>query len=429
MTKDLFKNDNIVGNSLIGFEIEGVFKDDEDILMQNLSSVLNREVMFSNIKYRLLEPTDNRAVLIKDGERYIVKTPLYSYYEMMFVMPGILEYLKTLKDYKKSRLYFKIGFNKEFVDLCQLNIMKFVLNFNEKMVLDTFGDITRNGEYCKICDIKPLSLEACDGTVQSQFEHLRYIDENDCEYGIDFSDIKLGFITFKYIYGINYRDKWDDILKVLNHVVVVLYNSANTPVFTDEESKKIEKYNEEFKDYKKVFDNYEAFAAKYRSIKMSVDLDTDKMRLNMIFPAIKEQLFNLVVCSGIKDAAINYDSDVSKIQLKDLEIKNCYHLSGLDIVESELTSCNIKDCDIYDSKVVDSAVIRCNIFGYSDYKDCVIKDSFVSRNIALKDCDVSGSLGKMGGSMKGGSLRNTTVIISMAEIDDDVQKENVNEIQ
>jgi hypothetical protein len=35
----------------------------------------------------------------------------------------------------------------------------------------------------------------------------------------------------------------------------------------------------------------------------------------------------------------------------------------------------------------------------------------------------------MGGSMKGGSLRNTTIIISMAEIDDDVEKTNVNEIQ
>ena len=31
--------------------------------------------------------------------------------------------------------------------------------------------------------------------------------------------------------------------------------------------------------------------------------------------------------------------------------------------------------------------------------------------------------------MKGGSLKNTTVIASMAEIGDDVQKENVNEIQ
>ena len=79
--------------------------------------------------------------------------------------------------------------------------------------------------------------------------------------------------------------------------------------------------------------------------------------------------------------------------------------------------------------MTDSTIIDCNIFGYADYKNCNIKDSFVSRNIILKDCNVSGSLGKMGGAMKGGSLKNTTIIASMAEIGDDVQKENVNEIQ
>ena len=47
----------------------------------------------------------------------------------------------------------------------------------------------------------------------------------------------------------------------------------------------------------------------------------------------------------------------------------------------------------------------------------------------MKDCNVSGPLGKMGGIMKGGSLKNTTVISSMADIDDDVEKINVNEIQ
>lgn len=65
MAKDLFKNDNIMGNSLIGFEIRGEFKSDEDILIKNLGDVLNREVAFSNIDYKLLEPTDNKAVVIR----------------------------------------------------------------------------------------------------------------------------------------------------------------------------------------------------------------------------------------------------------------------------------------------------------------------------------------------------------------------------
>jgi uncharacterized protein YjbI with pentapeptide repeats len=153
------------------------------------------------------------------------------------------------------------------------------------------------------------------------------------------------------------------------------------------------------------------------------------MDIDIIFPAIKDKLFDIVVKCDIKDAQINYDSDISKLQLKNLEVKKCYHLEGVDIVDSELTNCTVRNCDIYDTKIEKSSIIKSNLFGYADCKECRIRDSFISRNIKLKDCNVSGSLGKMGGIMKGGSLRNTTVITSMAEVDDDVDKTNVNEIQ
>ena len=91
MKKDLFKNDNIMGNSLIGFEIGGEFKEDEDLLMNSMGTVLNRGIVFSNIDYKLLEPTDNNAVLIRDGKTHIIKTPLYNYYEAVFILPNILE--------------------------------------------------------------------------------------------------------------------------------------------------------------------------------------------------------------------------------------------------------------------------------------------------------------------------------------------------
>ena len=78
MNKKLFQNDTITGNSLIGFEIKGSFKKEEDELMLLLSPVLNREILYSNIEYKLLEPTDKNAVLIKDGGEYIIKTPLYN---------------------------------------------------------------------------------------------------------------------------------------------------------------------------------------------------------------------------------------------------------------------------------------------------------------------------------------------------------------
>ena len=428
MDKNLFQNDRITGNSKVGFEFRGQFNDDENVLLTKLKEILNRDISFSNIKYKLLEPTDTQAVMTIDGKYCEVKTPQYSYFEALFILPKILDLLKGLKDEKNSYLYFRISFNKDFCDLDQINIMKFCLEFNENYVLKHLADLTLDGSFEKLTDIKPVDLESCIDTIKKRMDDLKYTDYEDI-YGIDFSSIKLGYVTFTYAREINYRNKWEELLKCLNHTIITLYNTCSSYDFTEAEAKKIEELDDNYKKTAEAFGCYEIFKEKYKSIKLTKDLNSDNIEMDVIFPAIKDKLFDIVVRCGIKDAEINYDSDISKLQLKNIETKKCYHLNGVDIVDSELTNCTVRNCDLYDTKVEKSSIIKSNLFGYADCKDCNIRDSFVSMNIKLKDCNVSGPLGKMGGMMKGGSLRDTTVISSMAEISDDVDKNNVNEIQ
>ena len=428
MDKNLFQNDRITGNSKVGFEFRGQFNDDENVLLTKLKEILNRDISFSNIKYKLLEPTDTQAVMTIDGKYCEVKTPQYSYFEALFILPKILDLLKGLKDEKNSYLYFRIGFNKDFCDLDQINIMKFCLEFNENYVLKHLADLTLDGSFEKLTDIKPVDLESCIDTIKKRMDDLKYTDYEDI-YGIDFSSIKLGYVTFTYAREINYRNKWEELLKCLNHTIITLYNTCSSYDFTEAEAKKIEELDDNYKKTAEAFGCYEIFKEKYKSIKLTKDLSSDNIEMDVIFPAIKDKLFDIVVRCGIKDAEINYDSDISKLQLKNIETKKCYHLNGVDIVDSELTNCTVRNCDLYDTKVEKSSIIKSNLFGYADCKDCNIRDSFVSMNIKLKDCNVSGPLGKMGGMMKGGSLRDTTVITSIAEISDDVDKNNVNEIQ
>ena len=428
MNKDLFQNDHITGNSLIGFEFKGLFKDDENVLLTKLKDILNRDVAFSNIKYKLLEPTDHQAVMSIDGKYCEVKTPQYSYFEALFILPKILDLLKTLKDDKGSYLYFRIGFNKDFCDITNINVMKFILEFNEDYVLKHLTDLTLDGSFEKLTDIKPSDIESCVDTIKKRMDGLKYTDYEDI-YGIDFSTIKLGYITFTYAREINFRNKWEELLKCLNHTIITLYNTSSVFDFSDDEKKKIEDLDASYKSTSQAFGCYELFKEKYKGIKLTKDLNADGMDIEIIFPAIKDKLFDIVVKCGIKEAQINYDSDISRIQLKNIETKKCYHLNGVDIVDSELTNCTIRDCDVYDTNIEKSTIIKSNLFGYANCKDCKIKDSFVSRNIKLKDCRVSGNLGKMGGIMKGGMLKDTTIIASMADIADDVEKNNVNEIQ
>lgn len=429
MDNNLFKNDNIVGNSKIGFEFHGIFKDDDDVLIEKLKTALNREVMFSNVEYKLLEPTENSAVLMKDGQLSTIKTTMYGYYEAIYVMPKILELMSSLKTLKSTYIHFNIGFDKDYCDINNINVMKFILNYNEDSVIKNIGDITANGEFKKLTDIKPTSYKDCLDKVQKQIESLKYVERTDSIYGIDFSNTGKGFISFLYANSIDYKKKWEGILKSVNHTIITLYNSSTYNVLTDEEVEKVEKINKEYDEYEKSFMCYELFKERYKSISVTADLNNDKSVIDVLFPSIKEKLFDIVVCNGVRTAKVNYDSDISRFQIKDITLKGCYHLKGVDIVDSEIQNSNITDCDIYDTKITNSTITNCNIFGYGNAKDSKFKDCFISMNIELKDCDVYGNLGKMGGSMDGGTLKNTSVISDTAEIKANVEKTNVNEIK
>lgn len=427
MNNNLFQNDTITGNSLLGFEFCGIFKEEENVLIEKLKKILNRDISYSNVDYKLLEPTDLSAVLIKDGKYHIVKTPMYSYFEAIYLLPNIFEFLGELKDFKNTYFYVKIGFNNEYINLSNLNLMKFILTYNEDFVMSKLPSFDKNEYVEKITDIKPKDFNSCSELVQKQIEALKFTDDDI--YGLDFSNLNIGIVKFKYARELNYRNKWEDIIKCINHTIITLSNATNYIEFDDKELEKIDKYNEEFGKFTQAFSCYELFKAKYKSIKLTVDLSNDKANIDVIYPSIKEQLFNIVICNGIKEATINYDTDVSRLQLKDIELKKCHHLHGVDIVDSEIDNSYIKDCDFYDTKITNSKIVNCNLFGYADCKDSKFKDCFISRNIKLTDCDVYGELGKMGGTMVGGTLKNTTILVDFADISPTVELDNVNEMK
>ena len=428
MNKKLFQNDSIAGNSLIGFEIKGTFKKEEDELLLLLSPILNREMLYSNIEYKLLEPTDKNAVLVKDGYEYIIKTPLYNYFEAIYIISKLFEFLHSNLDKNEHNyVYLKIGFN-DNVSLSNLNVTKFILNFNEKFILDNIVDLTKNGSIEKLSDFKPSSIENCSSTIQKQLDGLKYNDDVDNSYGVDFGNIKLGYITLKYLSDIDYNKKKDDILKCINHTIITLHNASTVVEYNEDELKRIEKYNEDFDAFSKAFGCYELFHEKYKGIKLTVDLDDERGNINLVFPSIKDKLFNLVICNNIKQATINYDSDISRLQIKDIDLVKCYHLEGIDIVECDIRNCNVKKCDIYDCEIEDSFINDCNLFGYSNCIGSKFKNCFISNNIKLDDCNVFGALGKFAGILNSGTIKNTTVITSMADIGDKVKKLIINEI-
>lgn len=135
-----------------------------------------------------------------------------------------------------------------------------------------------------------------------------------------------------------------------------------------------------------------------------VDLKTYDQIVETYYPKMREHVFELLTKAGLTEGLINYDSDTGRMQLKGAELMKCFEIKGIDIVDSKIQG-NIIGCDIFSSELINSSILESNLFGGSDVIDSKIEDSYVSRNVAVKDSYVFGVRGVFSGEMDGGIFR------------------------
>ena len=152
----------------------------------------------------------------------------------------------------------------------------------------------------------------------------------------------------------------------------------------------------------------EEFNKHFPDIGLLVDLDTDERRLKLYWPKIRDRVYELLTEAIMRDGMINYDSNTGRIQIKDASLKQCYMISGFDIIDCEIKG-NIYQCDMFTCELDDCIVEESNVFNNSNLKKCRIFNSYINRNNKLYDCWFAGSLGVMNGEMTNGIFREGKV--------------------
>lgn len=423
----IFGYDSIFANSLIGFDIRCKFKIDEDDVIKGISEVFSRRCLVKNDNY--VHSIGSEEVLIEeDNGVYTIHTCQFSYFEVVYLIPKILAFLKkNAKSYDSSCCDVFVGFRKEFIQLGDINLPKYLLSLKEDYITKMFGDRINTQRCRSVKELVPMSLDVCKDGFIKVIDKLKNIDDKERIYAIDFTSLHLDIVKFKYIGGKEWFNDSDKFIKVLNYYILSLYDATSNKEFTEKETQDIEKYDKKFANISNAFTSAELFSSEYKDIKLTSDLKEDTSLINLMFGNFKEQLFNIVVINKLTKCEVNYDSDNNRIQLRGAKLENAYKLNGFDIVESTINDSNILSCDLYDCKLDDCDINDCNFFGFSTVKNSSVRDSFISRNIKLVDCSVSGNLGNMAGEMVGGELRNTTLVTSTAQLKN-VNKLNVNEI-
>lgn len=404
-------NVNAIYSSKIGFEFEFFANESISVAKDSISATLNRKIRIEDKAHSDFKPTSNVFKLEPDnsGGTGMIElvTGSLPFAEAKLILSKTLKWIKE-NGYTNDRcsIHVNISFDGSklgpVANMSNLDIGKFVLNFNEDLVYEEFPN-RKNSVYAK--SIKFIIPTA--GMVQpSPGKNIwkNYIFANEKYYGINFTKVPKGYIEFRYLGGKDYEKRYDSILKLMQHFILSLYEVLENPEYSKEDLAKLDKVLKEYRNILQSYKDYERFKEKFPDITLMVDLKTDKQIMQTFFTKMREKIFDLLSKSGMKSGLINYDADSGKIQIKNVTLNNCFEISDVDIVDSTIQG-NIKRCDIFDSIINNSSLFECNMFGSTECNSSKIEDSYVSKNVMTTDCYVFGPKGVFSGNMKGGIFR------------------------
>lgn len=409
----MYSNEHLIAihNSKIGFEFE--FFSNKDLIKtkDSLIQSLNKRIRIEEKAHSEFTPSDTAFKLEPDnsggtGMIELVTGPLH-FTEAKLILAKTLKWIRENgSTNERCSIHINVAFDGETlgtsVNVSNLDIGKFVLNFDEDKVYKEFPN-RKNSVYAKsIKFVVPLSGMSHNSSGKTVWQNYRFV--NNKYYGVNFTKVPKGYIEFRYLGGKDYEKKYNSILRITEHFIISLYDTLENPKYTKKDEILLD---EILKNHQKVIQSYKSytkFKKVYPKIKLMVDLQTYDNIIEMYYPKIRETIFKLLTESNLNKGLINYDSDIGKVQVKDATLSNCFLVEGIDLVECNIKG-NISTCDLFNCQISDSSIYQSNMFGNTEIKDSKIENSYVSRNVIADDCYVFGNLGIFSGKMNDGIFR------------------------
>ena len=402
---------NAIYASKIGLEFEFFANEGMDEVKRGLSQTLNKQIKIEEKAHSEFVPTDQIFKLEPDnsggsGMIELVTGPM-PFVESKLVIAKTLKWIRengSTND--RCSIHINIAFDGKKLgtptNVSSLDIGKFVLNFNEDAVYEAFP-ARKDSVYAKsIKFIVPLSGMTQPTPGKISWKNYMFVSEK--YYGVNFSKIPKNYIEFRYLGGKDYEKKYNTIMNMTEHFVLSLYESLVDPSYNEKDIKKLDAILEQHKGIVESYKAYKTFQRNFPKVKLMVDLQTYDQIVETYYPKMREKIFELLTKAGLNEGLINYDSDTGKMQLKNAELMKCFEIKGIDIVDCKMQG-NIIGCDIFSTELINSSMMECNLFGATDAIDSKIEDSYVSKNVSVKDSYVFGVRGVFSGDMEGGIFR------------------------
>jgi hypothetical protein len=420
------QSSNILLSSRIGFEFEFYSNYSVEKTSTLISRLLNKKISVEDKAHSDFSPTGNHYKIEPDmsgGKKLLeLVTGSIPYQDARIELIKILKWINdngSTSD--KCGIHINISFDPNKTSssfLSHMNILKFILDFDEDFIYDIFPD-RKSSVYAKsIKYITPKNKYYFDNI--SNINPHDFIIPTEKYFGVNFIKLEKNYLEFRYLGGKNYEKRINDILKLIDHFIISLYNSAKSREFTRENYTELKRILNKYQHKVKAYYSIEKFKEYYPNVGLLVDLDSDNRRIMTYWSIIRDKLFTLLNECDLKDGIINYDSNTSKIQVKDADLTQSFKIENIDIVECKVKGV-LTNCDIFNSELEESELYNCNLFNNTVAKHCKVMDCYTNKSSKLINCYVDGKNSIMNGSMEGGILRKGK-ITNLSTFDKNVEK-------
>lgn len=414
---------DILMQTNVGFEFEFFTKLEARKITSSLGKALNKKIKIGikknskdgKIGYHTgIKPTASTFKLERDfsggSNMYEIVTGVLPFLEAKKILISTLQWI-SLNGYTtdESSVHLNISFNDTNGKMDDLNVLKFCLNFKdiEDSIYKDFPT-RKNNIYCEtITKIKPnfdnYTIYSDTKVPIGVKKSVLPIDSK--YYGVNFQKLENNYLEFRYLGGKGYEKNIEKIAGYLDTFVLFTFDIMKNP---NMDVVTVSRYEEKIAKFIKLLDgfrNYTTFRERFKDILILVDLKLEEQRTNIYFNQMKKFLFELIVHNGVKNAVVNFDTDVSRFQVKDAEIEKFSGMQNVEFLNCELYGI-FESCDFYNCKIQNSLLQDCTIASRTEVHnskvyDCqtetttLLKESFVKNkyfeiNSELDDCIVIG---------------------------------------
>jgi hypothetical protein len=386
--KDINKK-KLFDNVDLGFEFEFFSPLSRKELSEKLAKVLGKTVNWTNHYHGKTPVLPNTFKLEPDYSGGMKTNELITgvmpYNEAIHVMLKVFNFINENGfTNERTGLHINISFKENELDLKEklqnLNVFKYILNLDEGKIFDLWPSaksriqkIYKNSVlniYPKNKFIAETSIEYANPASPMDF-NLPYSKY----FGLNFTKLPNNYLEVRYAGGKDYEKKKKEAVELINYMAESLYETLlNNNVYTVNERRKISNFMKNRKAIVLSVKTYENFVRSFPNIHLMIDLRDDPRIVESNYSNLKEALFDLITTGNLESGLINYDTVEKRVQVRDANLKECFSISNLDLVncfvEGEISKCKLYECKVRSSRILDSVFLDKNDIRYSYLKEC-----------------------------------------------------------